>query len=500
MRKGFMYTVEILVVAMTTLMVMIQLYQIPKQQGEWRNTELYAKSNEMLSVLDKKGVDWLNSSQVEGSVREISSNTVFGLKAKNAIKPDINVSCICNDTEFGQLKGALTPFEINGHEVKFNLTRIPPSLISFPHDQDAIVVFDYKLTNNYTQIRQFLGADRGIVEFRHLDQSEIDTVQRDFFGLDWNSTLNPNTNSVAFLSDDSSETYYNLYKYFYSIPVFQDNFSSVSADWLVQSGVWSSSAGTYQGNSAAEGVSYYNMQLQQKYSVRTVFKFDTAQAIKIIVYRLDSDDYSGVKLDRSSNTVTVFENVSGISSTKNSNSYTFSTTPWYDVKINTLENGGLGVYINNSLVISGSQPVTLRQNSYIGFGVEGGQAKFDSVRVTFSDNHIFSNLLQNEKVQPGAMQNSRTILLQEGTGVPACIVNSRIVDDKGRAAWLASGSGFTQEINSTLRALVAWAAGSEYEVIRSNLENLPVKASLYKVYDQDMFQPVEIELAIGYLY
>ena len=74
------------------------------------------------------------------------------------------------------------------------------------------------------------------------------------------------------------------------------------------------------------------------------------------------------------------------------------------------------------------------------------------------------------------------------------------MDDKGRAAWLASGSGFTQEINSTLRALVAWAAGSEYEVIRSNLENLPVKASLYKVYDQDMFQPVEIELAIGYLY
>ena len=57
-----------------------------------------------------------------------------------------------------------------------------------------------------------------------------------------------------------------------------------------------------------------------------------------------------------------------------------------------------------------------------------------------------------------------------------------------------------QDMRNMLRTLVVWAAGEENEVIKGEVKNVPVVASIYKTYDKDMFQPVEIVLTMGNLY
>ena len=51
-----------------------------------------------------------------------------------------------------------------------------------------------------------------------------------------------------------------------------------------------------------------------------------------------------------------------------------------------------------------------------------------------------------------------------------------------------------------LRTLVVWAAGEENDVVKNDVRNVPVVTSLYRVYDQDMYQPAEIVLTMGNLY
>jgi hypothetical protein len=236
MRKGFLHIVEIVIVALMAFLVLMQFSYLPKQNADWGSMKLSIQANDILFSLEKKGVDWFNSTQLDHAISSsVSNNTIYNLKIRNVMKPYINVGCICSVAENTSLAGTLKPFEINGQPVSFSVTQINPSSISFSHDYDVIVDFDYNLTNNYTQVRQFLAADKGIVEFRHLDQSEIDSVQTDFFGLTY-SLGTPDGSPVEFRSNQSSEPYFNIYKYFHNIPIFQDNFSSVAGRWSPQTG------------------------------------------------------------------------------------------------------------------------------------------------------------------------------------------------------------------------------------------------------------------------
>jgi hypothetical protein len=174
---------------------------------------------------------------------------------------------------------------------------------------------------------------------------------------------------------------------------------------------------------------------------------------------------------------------------------------WYDVKIIPQPDSRLKIYINGSLNLT-SNPITIPASSKVGLAVENGQASFDNIRVIFAEKHNFSStLLQNEKVQPADSNSQKVILLQNNTQLPACIVNSNIVNDKGRTAWLAySDPAASQDVGNMLKTLVVWAAGDENDVITNDVRNVPVVNSIYKTYSNDMYQPVEIVLTMGNLY
>jgi hypothetical protein len=500
MRKGFLHVVEIIMVSAMVLII-LQLVYAPKQAVDWQSLELYTQANDMLFSLDRKGVDWFNSTAVSYALySSFSNSTIFSLKLTNTIKPQIKVGCLgCDAIQLSNLQSSLRPFEINGQPVTFSVA----SATAFSHDYDVIVAFSSIADSQYDQARQFLMAGKGIVEFRHLASGDMNAVQANLFGIAFNSTLqNPDISGIEFYSSDSSGIYYNIYKYYHSIPLYQDNFTTV-AGWAVQSGSWSSNSGNYLGDSGAatEAVSYYNTQFQGNYSIRAWLNLDTGTAAKLLLYRQDSGNYIAVVFNRTSGTIAIWENTSSAPANRGSASYALGAGVWYDIKIITQEDRSLKVYVNGTQVLT-SQPVSLPTSSQIAFGSVNGQARFDNLRVAFSESHTFSMVLQaGEKIWPSDNNMERIILFQKGTQLPACIVNSNIVDNNGRTAWLSYADPVgNQETSSMLKDLVVWAAGDENEVIKNDVKNLPVVTSLYRTYDQDMFQPVEVLLTMGNLY
>ena len=499
MRKGFLHVVEIVIVALMAFLVILQFSYVPKQNTDWAGMKLSTQANDILFSLNKKGVDWFNSTEVDKAISSfISNNTIYSLKIRNVMKPSIKVGCICSAAEATSLANALRPFDINSQPVSFSVTQISP--IAFSHEYDVIVINDSGLSSYYNQIRQFLAADKGIVQFRSLDQSEIDSVQTDLFGLKWNNSLgNPDTAPVEFRSNMSSEPYYNIYKYFHNIPVFQDNFTNANA-WSAQTGTWNINSGNYVGSDVSEAITITSLSFQDRYSMRA-WIYPESNHPKLIIYWQDSNDYVSVDFDVAADTITVFENASGVVWNRGSGSYLLNLNRWYDAKIIPKADGSLKIYVNNSYVFT-SQPVTIPASTRIGLSAEAGQSRFDNVRVTFAETHNFSsNLLQNEKVEPADNNSQKIILLQKSRQLPACIVNSNIADERGRTAWLAyADPSASQEISTMLKTLVVWAAGDENEVVKNEVRNIPVVTSLYRTYDQDMYQPVEIVLTMGNLY
>ncbi len=502
MRKGFLHVVEIVIVGLMAFFVLLQLSYMPKQNTDWASMKLSTQANDILFSLDKKGVDLFNSTEVDKAISSfISNNTIYSLKIRNVMKPKISVGCICSAAETAALRNSLTYFEINGQPVSFSVSPISP--IAFSHEYDVIVINDSGLSSYYDQIRQFLAADKGIVQFRSLSQSEIDSVQTDILGLKWNNSLgNPDTAPVEFRSNMSSEPYYNIYKYFHNIPIFQDNFTSGAGRWSPQTGAsgWSASGGIYVGTNTTgdrnESKSFTVDSFQDTYSLRGWFRSHAGinHNISFILYNSVI-----INFDVDANIIMVTEGSANRGSANPNPA--LQVGRWYDIKIIPQPDRTLKIYINGSSSLT-SNPITFPASSKVGLVVENGQASFDNIRVTFAETHNFSsNLLQNEKVQPADNNPQKTILLQKSRQLPACIVNSNIVNENGRTAWLAyADPAANQDISTMLKTLVVWAGGDENSLVNNEVRNVPVVTSLYKTYDQDMYQPVEVVLTMGNLY
>ncbi|HJW96589.1 MAG TPA: hypothetical protein VJ485_00325 [archaeon] len=505
MRKGFIHVVEIIIVTVAVFLIIYQVSQIPRQNSDWESMELYTRANDILFSLDSKGVDWFDPAGVDNALHSsFPSNTVYNLRIKNAMKPEIKVGCICNASQLSQVTNALNYFEINGQPVRFTITQIQPASIAFSHEHDVIVAFEQNLDSYSAQISRFLEAGKGIVKVQDIRNSPEDVMNK-LFNVDWDGLLPSPSRNVYFYSNESSEPYYNIYKYFHSIPIYQQNFTyaSLAAGWPT-GGAWSIGGGVYIGNSpASPSTALYAPTLADRYSFRASFRAGAGYAnnVTFVMYYQNAQNNVFVSFDFGSpDRVTAWENITGTQNFRGKNSsYTLSPGTMYDVKVVPLQNGRLNVYVNGSMILT-TNPVTIPPAStQIGFQIKNGQASFDNVAVTFADNHTFSqNLLDsNEKTLPNT-GGTKPVL---NNSASACIAYANIVNGNGRTAWLTNYNDMAdQDMRNMLRTLVVWAAGEENEVIKGEVKNVPVVASIYKTYDKDMFQPVEIVLTMGNLY
>lgn len=227
MRKGFIHIVETIIIVIMMFLVIWQFTYIPGAKTEWSRTKLVLQGNDILFSLDRKGIDWSDSEEVETEFNKHlnQTNILYDLKLRNVIKPRIIVGCICNNTEFATTNEILKPFGTNGRWVNFTLDQIQPS--DQPEQYlseiyDIVLLWDFNLTG-YEQVSAYLKADKGIVEIRDLNADEINNwgIQKTFFGLQYNDSLSPpGAQDVAFteLVSYANSTYYNIFKYFYHTP------------------------------------------------------------------------------------------------------------------------------------------------------------------------------------------------------------------------------------------------------------------------------------------
>ncbi len=220
--KGFIHIVEIVIVAMVMFLVLFRFSQIPLPEYGISGTKIKLMGNDALFSLDAKGIDWLNKSMVEESLETIFNETgaVFSLELRNVIKPFIRVGCICSPDELSSIRGALKSFTINNRETEFMVEEISTENPGFSLKYDLIIVGNYSLEPFSSRISGFLGAGRGIIEIRGFsDETELGSVQQNFFGLEWDSGTS-GSGPVEFSShaQNPESGFYNIYKYFYHIP------------------------------------------------------------------------------------------------------------------------------------------------------------------------------------------------------------------------------------------------------------------------------------------
>jgi hypothetical protein len=125
----------------------------------------------------------------------------------------------------------------------------------------------------------------------------------------------------------------------------------------------------------------------------------------------------------------------------------------------------------------------------------------NSTGQTYPEPHQFQNFLSSgERVWQRNNDTKRIAMVQDVSGTPACIINYGVSGGFGRTAWLSGIGSVEDDERILIKSLILWAAGSDYEVVKGDIVTGAAKFSFLKVLNQNMYQPVEIVMTIGYLY
>jgi len=98
--KGFIHIVEIVIISLVMFLVVTQFSSIPQLKSEWPKTRLMLQGNDLLFSLDKTGIGWLNSTEVEDSFAKALNGTTIqydlSIKYQNGTEYNIVQSRIEN--------------------------------------------------------------------------------------------------------------------------------------------------------------------------------------------------------------------------------------------------------------------------------------------------------------------------------------------------------------------------------------------------------------------
>lgn len=241
-----MHMVEILIVVLAMFFIIFQFINIPPVNTEWSESKLQIAGNDLLYVLDSMGVDWADPYEISALIDDAitkgsTKNTtiIYDLRLSGAVKPVIKVGCICRSDvnpvldELMPIKNALIPFYLNGRNITYMVDHIDPASPVFSNEYDVIIIMPdffkgtfhpkYTLDSFSAQITSFLGNDKGIMVVRNYTAATAapGTIDHDFFGVNWSSSIPQDADLSMIFSHDASypnSSYYDVYKFFYGFP------------------------------------------------------------------------------------------------------------------------------------------------------------------------------------------------------------------------------------------------------------------------------------------
>ena len=225
--KGFIHIVEIVIITLVMFILVIQFSSIPGAKQDWDKTKLSLRGNDLLYSLDAAGINWLDADEVDQALSQaLGGSVVYDVRVKNVLKPEIQVGCICTDTESAYMESVLGPFTLNGQHISFRVHKIDPSRIAFPGFYDVIVMGEWAGTNAagawdsyYGEIENFLSGGGGLLQMRSFGGiNDLDAADINLFGLSWDSGLGGPTSAKTVFSTEPGDMFYNIEKYFHYIP------------------------------------------------------------------------------------------------------------------------------------------------------------------------------------------------------------------------------------------------------------------------------------------
>jgi len=508
--KGFMHVVEILLIIVLLFFVFSQFASIPGPATDWQKTKLGMMADDALRALDARGIDWFNRSEVDAELnRTLPENVIYAVTLQNAIKPEIKLGCLCSDSELAEVNSMLSPgwFVINGRKTTFDVVKVASASELFSLDFDVALVRGYEdLTSAATSaaLRNFLGHGKGVVEIA--DLTVIDGVQKTVFGLDSGSTISDSTGIIfpdAGMQDGREANV--IYERFIHVPLFYDNFDNP--------GQWAGDASLSafgktppavelagEGCAAGQDNAFIFTRFYDSFTSGEIdFDVYLEDGAYVLVGFAKGGGYAYLASLSANRTAgySSFYRSPPLGSTGSNASVLVAPLAWSHVKI-TAEYGSMKLYVGGENV-AGAQAAGL-DLSNISLSNRCGKAYIDNMRVTEPERKEFASFLVNENVTQLNGNQNKMLLVQKASGLPACVINYNIEGiGSGRTAWLSNATSLSDDYATLVKALVAWAAGSEHRLVKAEIKK-PASSYIYKSLGNEMQENMKIILELGYLY
>ncbi|MCK5042620.1 MAG: hypothetical protein KAR51_01215 [Candidatus Aenigmarchaeota archaeon] len=271
-RDGFIHSLEAVIAIMILLSYSARVIDVVPDGNDWRISRLSQESREIAEVMSRLGyTDMLVADSQDSFLALVSyisylQNMGVAISTHNLINPILRVGILTDDNDVylcyssnisQNLFGLDESIIINGRETRFevhNTTWVGDwryfDVLLIPFEGSYVdMLGNITLMNSsyHQKLSTFLQSGKGIIQVSNLSNESLVNldVQKDIFGLKWNSTtVLPSGSEETYMSyARPSEDIYSLHKYFHVFPSYLSTESSVTlnvsdADW------WNMTIGT----------------------------------------------------------------------------------------------------------------------------------------------------------------------------------------------------------------------------------------------------------------
>ncbi len=271
-RDGFIHSLEAVIAIMILLSYSARVIDVVPDGNDWRISRLSQESREIAEVMSRLGYTDMLVADSQDSFLALAiymsdfQNMGVAISTHNLINPILRVGVLTYDNDvylcystnisqnfFGQDESVI----INGRETRFEV-RNTTWTGDWRHFDVLIIHFEgpyVDMLGNITlmnsayhqKLSTFLLSGKGIIQVSNLSNESLVNldVQKDIFGLKWNSTtVLPSGAEGSYISyARPSEDIYSLHKYFYAFPFYLSTESSVRFNLSVENS-WNMTAGT----------------------------------------------------------------------------------------------------------------------------------------------------------------------------------------------------------------------------------------------------------------
>lgn len=437
--KGFIYIVEIIIAGLTLLVVISLSADIPRIEHDWTKTKLIIYGNDLFFTLDEKGINWFDRNEVSSSIRNLlPMNMEFDIRVKNAIKPVISLGCACPQDMLDTFREFLDDFELNGANTSFRLEWIDPSNPSFPVTLDLILFLDMHIPDGKrNELENYLKSDKGVLEISGMDRDTIsETIYRDIFNLGWIEE-SISMQGVGGLQDtEPGKANYNMRKYFHHVPFRTD----LSPD-LPPKGITSCTSKYLSGS-----------------------------------FTIRESSYKLWVIDNST--------------------YTCDLALYIDMNGNGwLNDSGEGPYGEGETPKLEGYKFLIRE-----INRNHTELLFQDQEYRFKPAKMGETIYPRDNSSDRIFLKRADVLYPDGRSVPLSTINHNVMGGKGRVAWLSNSTAsyLKSDVKQLIKSMIIWTAGEEYWLVRGREKVDATTFYFFKPLNQDMFQPVEFILTLGF--